>query len=109
MTVAALAALGTAGAVATLGQGSSHREAPLTSLDPTADKLLTGTAFVILSLDGRLPWWATAIVLVGYFFGQSWGATQHWSERSPLVLVCLLLVAPSAYFAYRWATSHRSR
>ena len=51
------------------------------------------------------PWWtvllALAIILVGYFFGQSWGATQHWSERSPLVLVCLLLLAPSAYFAYQ--------
>ena len=78
------------------------------------EALVAGTSrmqwgtFVFYSVLGGTVW-ATAIVLVGYFFGQSWGATQHWSERSPLVLVCLLLLAPSAYFAYRWATSHRSR
>jgi membrane protein DedA with SNARE-associated domain len=78
------------------------------------EALVAGTSrmqwstFVFYSVLGGTVW-ATAIVLVGYFFGQSWGATQDWSERSPLVLVCLLLVAPSAYFAYRWATSHRSR
>ncbi len=37
IAAATLAALGTGGALATLGQGSSHREAPLTALDPTAD------------------------------------------------------------------------
>src|SRR5215203_4161080 len=37
LAAAALAAVGTGGVVATLGQGSSHREAPLTSQDPTAD------------------------------------------------------------------------
>ena len=37
LAAATIAALGTGGALATLGQGSSHREAPLTSIDPTAD------------------------------------------------------------------------
>ncbi|HYI19399.1 MAG TPA: DUF4331 domain-containing protein [Solirubrobacteraceae bacterium] len=37
LAAATLAALGTGGALATLGQGSSHREAPLTALDPAAD------------------------------------------------------------------------
>ena len=37
LAAATLAAIGTGGALATLGQGSSHREAPLTALDPTAD------------------------------------------------------------------------
>jgi hypothetical protein len=37
LAAAALAAVGTGGVVATLGQGSSHREAPLTAQDPTAD------------------------------------------------------------------------
>lgn len=32
-------------------------------LDPLADKLLVGTALVALSLDGRLPWWATVVIL----------------------------------------------
>ncbi len=31
--------------------------------DPIADKALTGTAFVGLSLLGELPWWVTAVVL----------------------------------------------
>src|SRR5215204_2882554 len=64
--------------------------------------------FFLYSVLGGVVW-ATAVVLAGYFFGQSWSATQHWSQRSPLLLVLLLLLAPSVYFAYRWATSNRSR
>ena len=33
-------------------------------LDPIADKVLTGFAFVGLSILGELPWWVTIIVLV---------------------------------------------
>ncbi|MDM8085775.1 CDP-diacylglycerol--glycerol-3-phosphate 3-phosphatidyltransferase [Cellulomonas cellasea] len=33
-------------------------------LDPIADKLLVGTALVLLSVLADLPWWVTAIVLV---------------------------------------------
>lgn len=33
-------------------------------LDPIADKVLTGFAFIGLSILGELPWWVTAIVLV---------------------------------------------
>ncbi len=32
-------------------------------LDPIADKLLIGTAFVLLSYLGDLPWWITVVVL----------------------------------------------
>jgi CDP-diacylglycerol--glycerol-3-phosphate 3-phosphatidyltransferase len=32
--------------------------------DPIADKALTGTAFVGLSLLSELPWWVTAVVLI---------------------------------------------
>nr|WP_205862153.1 CDP-diacylglycerol--glycerol-3-phosphate 3-phosphatidyltransferase [Planosporangium thailandense] len=32
--------------------------------DPIADKALTGTALVLLSMYGRLSWWATAIIAV---------------------------------------------
>ena len=32
--------------------------------DPIADKALTGTALVLLSAYGRLPWWATTVILV---------------------------------------------
>jgi CDP-diacylglycerol---glycerol-3-phosphate 3-phosphatidyltransferase len=32
--------------------------------DPIADKALTGTAVVLLSWYGQLPWWVTAVILV---------------------------------------------
>jgi CDP-diacylglycerol--glycerol-3-phosphate 3-phosphatidyltransferase len=36
-------------------------------LDPLADKILVGTALVPLAADGRLPWWAVAVILVREF------------------------------------------
>jgi len=33
-------------------------------LDPIADKVLTGLAFVGLSILGELPWWVTILVLI---------------------------------------------
>ncbi len=84
------------------------------SVSRVLEALVAGTSrmrwgtFVFYSVLGGTVW-ATAVVLAGYFFGQSWDATQDWSERSPLLLVLLLLVAPGAYLAYRWATSHRNR
>ncbi|GAB5080325.1 CDP-diacylglycerol--glycerol-3-phosphate 3-phosphatidyltransferase [Arthrobacter sp. AD-310] len=38
--------------------------------DPIADKLLTGSALVMLSLLGELPWWMTLVILV-----REWGIT----------------------------------
>ncbi|MDR1431474.1 MAG: CDP-diacylglycerol--glycerol-3-phosphate 3-phosphatidyltransferase [Propionibacteriaceae bacterium] len=38
--------------------------------DPIADKVLTGAAFVSLSILGELPWWVTLIILV-----REWGIT----------------------------------
>lgn len=38
--------------------------------DPIADKALTGAAFIILSMQGAFPWWATTLVLV-----REWGIT----------------------------------
>lgn len=32
-------------------------------LDPLADKLLIGVALVALASDGRMPWWAVAVIL----------------------------------------------
>jgi CDP-diacylglycerol--glycerol-3-phosphate 3-phosphatidyltransferase len=32
--------------------------------DPIADKALTGSALVLLSWYGRLPWWVTVVILV---------------------------------------------
>ncbi|NMR19533.1 CDP-diacylglycerol--glycerol-3-phosphate 3-phosphatidyltransferase [Cellulomonas fimi] len=32
-------------------------------LDPIADKLLIGTALVLLSVLGELPWWVTVVIL----------------------------------------------
>ena len=84
------------------------------SVSRVLEALVAGTSrmrwgtFVFYSVLGGVVW-ATAMVLAGYFFGQSWDATQHWPERSSLLLVLLLLVVSGAYIAYRWATSHRSR
>jgi CDP-diacylglycerol--glycerol-3-phosphate 3-phosphatidyltransferase len=33
-------------------------------LDPIADKVLTGSALVLLSILGELPWWVTALIMV---------------------------------------------
>ncbi|MCL1838939.1 MAG: CDP-diacylglycerol--glycerol-3-phosphate 3-phosphatidyltransferase [Propionibacteriaceae bacterium] len=38
--------------------------------DPIADKVLTGSAFVCLSLLGELPWWVTVVILL-----REWGIT----------------------------------
>jgi CDP-diacylglycerol--glycerol-3-phosphate 3-phosphatidyltransferase len=38
--------------------------------DPIADKALTGTALILLSAYGRLPWWVTIVILV-----REWGIT----------------------------------
>lgn len=38
--------------------------------DPIADKLLTGAAFVVLSILGELWWWVTVVILV-----REWGIT----------------------------------
>lgn len=41
-----------------------------TLADPIADKALTGSAFIILSMRDVFPWWATALILV-----REWGIT----------------------------------
>jgi membrane protein DedA with SNARE-associated domain len=66
-----------------------------------------GTFFLYSALGGAA--WATAVVLVGYFFGQSWGIAQGWSGRTPLLLVLVLGVFLGFYLIYRWVTSHGSR
>lgn len=38
--------------------------------DPIADKLLIGSALVLLSILGELPWWITIVILV-----REWGIT----------------------------------
>ncbi len=38
--------------------------------DPIADKLLTGSALVMFSILGELPWWITIVILV-----REWGIT----------------------------------
>ena len=84
------------------------------SVSRVLEALVAGTSrmrwgtFVFYSVLGGVVW-ATVVVLAGYLFGQSWDTTRHWSERSPLLLVLLLLLAPTAYFAYRWAISQGSR
>jgi cardiolipin synthase len=41
-----------------------RQETPLgVALDPIADKLLMGTAYIVLALRDALPWWLTILVL----------------------------------------------
>ena len=47
--------------------------------DPIADKLLIGSALVMLSLLGELPWWVTILILV-----REWGITAAALLRHPL-------------------------
>lgn len=46
--------------------------------DPIADKLLTGAAFISLSILGELPWYFTVIILV-----REWGITflRDWLKK----------------------------
>lgn len=46
--------------------------------DPIADKALTGSALVLLSIYGTLPWWVTLTILV-----REWGVTalRFWVLR----------------------------
>lgn len=41
-------------------------------IDPIADKAITSSAFVVLSVLGELPWWITIVVLV-----REWGITLY--------------------------------
>jgi CDP-diacylglycerol--glycerol-3-phosphate 3-phosphatidyltransferase len=46
--------------------------------DPIADKALTGTALILLSIYDRLPWWVTIVILA-----REWGVTalRFWVIR----------------------------
>ncbi len=46
--------------------------------DPIADKALTGSALILLSIYGALPWWVTIVILV-----REWGITalRFWVIR----------------------------
>ncbi len=46
--------------------------------DPIADKALTGTALVLLSAYGAVPWWVTGLILL-----REWGVTalRFWVIR----------------------------
>jgi len=84
------------------------------SVSRVLEALVAGTSrmrwatFAFYSVLGGAVW-ATAVVLAGYFFGKSWGATQHWSGRAPLLLALLLAVATGSYLAHRWTTSRKGR
>jgi CDP-diacylglycerol--glycerol-3-phosphate 3-phosphatidyltransferase len=50
--------------------------------DPIADKALTGTALVLLSLYDVLPWWVTGLILL-----REWGVTamRFWVIRYGII------------------------
>jgi CDP-diacylglycerol--glycerol-3-phosphate 3-phosphatidyltransferase len=76
--------------------------------DPIADKALTGTALVLLSIYDRLPWWVTLLVLV-----REWGVTalRFWVIRYGIIsasrggkLKTVLQIAAIAW--YLWPVPH---
>jgi CDP-diacylglycerol--glycerol-3-phosphate 3-phosphatidyltransferase len=50
--------------------------------DPIADKALTGTALVLLSVYDQLPWWVTLLILI-----REWGVTalRFWVIRYGII------------------------
>jgi membrane protein DedA with SNARE-associated domain len=84
------------------------------SVSRTLEALVAGISrmrfgtFLFYSVLGGAVW-ATAVVLAGYLFGESWGSAQHWSGRAPLLLALLLAVTTGSYLAHRWTTSRRGR
>ncbi|GIF10370.1 CDP-diacylglycerol--glycerol-3-phosphate 3-phosphatidyltransferase [Actinoplanes teichomyceticus] len=50
--------------------------------DPIADKALTGTALVLLSAYGQVPWWVTGAILI-----REWGVTalRFWVIRYGII------------------------
>jgi CDP-diacylglycerol--glycerol-3-phosphate 3-phosphatidyltransferase len=76
--------------------------------DPIADKALTGTALVLLSVYDRLPWWVTVLILV-----REWGVTalRFWVIRYGIIpasrggkLKTVLQIAAIAW--YLWPVPH---
>src|SRR5215218_1102068 len=67
---------------------------------------MRGSTFFLYSALGGMVW-ATAVVLVGYLFGQSWVEAQHWTGRGPLLLALLLALGLSLYLAHRWVLRYR--
>ena len=51
--------------------------------------------------------WATAVVVVGYFFGHTLTETRDGGGRGPLLLVLLLAVALGIYLVYQRARRYR--
>ncbi|WP_305782791.1 CDP-diacylglycerol--glycerol-3-phosphate 3-phosphatidyltransferase [Symbioplanes lichenis] len=72
--------------------------------DPIADKALTGSALVLLSLYGELSWWITGLILV-----REWGVTllRFWVIRYGIIpasrggkLKTALQIAAIAWFLW---------
>jgi CDP-diacylglycerol--glycerol-3-phosphate 3-phosphatidyltransferase len=72
--------------------------------DPIADKALTGSALVLLSVYDRLPWWVTGLILF-----REWGVTalRFWVIRYGVIpasrggkLKTALQIAAIAFFLW---------
>ncbi len=72
--------------------------------DPIADKALTGTALVLLSAYGVLPWWVTVLILL-----REWGVTalRFWVMRFGIIpasrggkLKTVLQIAAIAWYVW---------
>jgi undecaprenyl-diphosphatase len=52
--------------------------------------------------------WSSAVVLLGYFFGASWGAVDRWIGRASAILGGMLLFCMLLAWLYRWAVRHEA-
>jgi CDP-diacylglycerol--glycerol-3-phosphate 3-phosphatidyltransferase len=76
--------------------------------DPIADKALTGSALILLSAYGALPWWVTILILI-----REWGVTalRFWVIRFGVIaasrggkLKTVLQIAAIAWYLWPFAS-----
>jgi membrane protein DedA with SNARE-associated domain/membrane-associated phospholipid phosphatase len=57
--------------------------------------------FVLYNATGALLW-ATAVSLLGYFFGNSWQLVEHWVGRAGLFIAGIVIVGAAIAILARW-------
>lgn len=62
-------------------------------------------AFLPANVAGGILW-ASAFILLGYVFGGSWKAVEHWAGRASLVLLLLVGLGVAIALGTRWVRDH---
>ncbi len=56
--------------------------------------------FLFYNITGGVLW-TISFTLLGYFFGESWRAIEHWSGRTGAFVLFLIVVSGGFYYLYR--------